>query len=122
MNNNGSVTFTVKANFNEQAVKARFAKTIDLAQMKLDQQVITDSNYYCPLKTGTLQKSAQINTVIGSGLVVWRTPYARAQYYGVNFDRSKDPNPNACAKWFEAAKSRKLEAWRKLVSDTVKDC
>lgn len=122
MNNNGGVTFTVKANFNEQAVKARFAKAIDLAQMKLDQQVITDSNYYCPLKTGALQKSAQINTVIGSGLVVWRTPYARAQYYGVNFDRSKDPNPNACAKWFEAAKSRKLEAWRKLVSDTVKDC
>lgn len=122
MNNNGSVTFTVKANFNEQAVKTRFAKAIKLAQMKLDQQVITDSNYYCPLKTGALQKSAQINTVIGSGLVVWRTPYARAQYYGVNFDRSKDPNPNACAKWFEAAKSRKLEAWRKLVSDTVKDC
>ncbi len=122
MNNNGSVTFTVKANFNEQTVKTRFAKAIKLAQMKLDQQVITDSNYYCPLKTGALQKSAQINTVIGSGLVVWRTPYARAQYYGVNFDRSKDPNPNACAKWFEAAKSRKLEAWRKLVSDTVKDC
>lgn len=122
MNNNGSVTFTVKANFNEQTVKTRFAKAIKLAQMKLDQQVITDSNYYCPLKTGALQKSAQINTVIGSGLIVWRTPYARAQYYGVNFDRSKDPNPNACAKWFEAAKSRKLEAWRKLVSDTVKDC
>jgi hypothetical protein len=51
---------------------------------------------------------------------VWKTPYARAQYYGVKFDRSKDPNPNACAKWFEAAKSRKEKDWVNLVDDTIK--
>ena len=38
-----------------------------------------------------------------------------------NFDRSKDPNPNACAKWFEAAKARKVKQWEKLVNDTVKN-
>lgn len=121
MNKDGGITFTVKGKFDAQAAKARIDAAIRKAQMKLDQQVITDSNFYCPLKTGALQKSAQINTVIGSGLVVWKTPYARAQYYGVNFDRSKDPNPNACAKWFEAAKARKMEQWRKLVDDTVKN-
>lgn len=124
MNKGGGITFTFKGNFDTQAVKARISAAIHKAQMKLDQQVITDSNYYCPLRAaqgGTLQKSAQINTVIGSGLVVWRTPYARRQYYGVNFDHSKSANPNACAKWFEAAKARKMEQWRKLVDDTIKN-
>lgn len=121
MNKDGGVTFTVKGNFNDTAAKARISAAIHKAQMKLDQQVITDSNYFVPLKEGVLQKSAIINTVIGSGLVKWRTPYARAQYYGVNFDHSKQRNPNACAKWFEAAKARKVKQWEKLVNDTVKN-
>lgn len=121
MNKDGGITFTVKGNFNDAAAKARISSAIHKAQMKLDQQVITDSNYYVPLKTSTLQKSAIINTVIGSGLVKWRTPYARAQYYGVNFDHSKQRNPNACAKWFEAAKARKLKDWEKLVNDTIQN-
>ena len=119
MNNNGGITFTVKSNFNGAATKARFSATIHKAQMKLDQQVLSDSNYYVPLKTSVLQKSAQINTVIGSGIVRWKTPYARTQYYGVNFDHSQQKNPNACAKWFEAAKARKMKQWEKLVNDTV---
>lgn len=121
MSNVGGIIFTVRGIFDELAAKSRIAAAEYRAQMKLDQQVITDSNYFCPLKTGTLQDSAQIHTVIGSGLLVWQTPYARAQYYGVDFDRSKDPNPNACAKWFEAAKSRKKEQWRRIVNDTVKN-
>jgi hypothetical protein len=124
LNKDGCVTFTVKANFNDAAAKARFSAAIHEAQMKLDQQVINDSNFYCPLRAaqgGTLQKSAIINTVIGDGLVMWKTPYARRQYYGVNFDHSKGANPNACAKWFEAAKARKMEQWRKLVDDTIQN-
>lgn len=124
MNKDGGITFTVKGNFDTQAAKTRISAAIHKAQMRLDQQVITDSNYYCPLRAsqgGTLQKSAIINTVLGSGLVQWKTPYARAQYYGVNFDHSKSANPNACAKWFEAAKARKMEQWRKLVDDTIKN-
>ena len=124
MNSDGGITFKVTANFDSAAAKRKFSEAIHKAQMKLDQQVINDSNYYCPLRAaqgGTLQKSAQINTVIGSGLVVWRTPYARRQYYGVDFDHSKSANPNACAKWFEAAKARKMKEWEKLVNDTVKN-
>lgn len=124
MNKDGGITFKATANFDSAAAKRKFSGAIHKAQMKLDQQVITDSNYYCPLRAaqgGTLQKSAQINTVIGSGLVVWRTPYARRQYYGVNFDHSKSANPNACAKWFEAAKARKVKQWEKLINDTVKN-
>lgn len=121
MNDNGSLTFTVTANFNDAAAKAKLTAAIHKAQTKLDQQVITDSNYYVPIKTHTMENSAIINTVLGSGLVKWRTDYVRRQYYGVNFDHSKQSNPNACARWFEAAKARKMEQWRKLVDDTIKN-
>ena len=121
MNKEGGITFTVKGNFDTQAAKARISAAIHKAQMKLDAQVLADSNYYVPLKTRVLQKSAINNTVLGSGEVKWVTPYARAQYYGVDFDHSKQFNPNACARWFEAAKARKMEQWRKLVDDTIKN-
>ncbi|UTC66003.1 MULTISPECIES: minor capsid protein [unclassified Treponema] len=119
MNKSGGIEFTVKGNFREAEAKARLNKAIKRVQMKLDTQVITDSNYFVPKNTTTLEKSAVINTVIGSGIIKWRTPYARRQYYGIDFDHSKQKNPNACAKWFEAAKARWLEKWRKLVNDEI---
>jgi hypothetical protein len=121
LNKDGGITFTVKGNFNDAATKARISAAIHKAQMKLDAQVLADSNFFIPIKTHTMENSAIINTVLGSGEIVWRTDYARRQYYGVNFDHSKQLNPNACARWFEAAKARKMEQWRKLVDDTIKN-
>lgn len=120
MNKNGGIEFKVQANFNEAKVKTKLNAKVKRAQMKLDVQVVADSNYFIPKITSTLEKSAIINTVMGSGLVLWRTPYASSQYYGENFDHSKQKNPNACAKWFEAARARWLEKWRRLVNDEIK--
>ena len=120
MNKNGGIQFKATTNFNEAKVKARLNAKVKRAQLKLDTQVVVDSNYFIPKITSTLEKSAIINTVIGSGLVLWHTPYANRQYYGENFNRSKQKNPNACAKWFEAAKARWLEKWRRLVNDEIK--
>ena len=119
MNKGLILEFSMRVNFDEAAAMRRVQKNASRAQMKLDAQVVADSNYHCPLKTGTLQRSAIIGTVIGSGTVRWVTPYARRQYYGEGFDRSKDPNPNATAKWFETAKARKLDQWRRLVENEI---
>lgn len=52
-------------------------------QQIIDQQVIDFSLPYVPASPHrTLEFSAQITTEIGSGLVIWNTPYARYQYYG----------------------------------------
>lgn len=120
MNKAGGIEFTVKGNFNEAAARTRLKAAIKRAQMKLDTQVITDSNYFVPKVTTMLEKSAIEGTVIGSGLVKWTEDYARRQYYGEGFDHSKQSNPSACARWFEAAKARWLEQWRKLVNDEIK--
>ena len=53
-----------------------------LVQQVIDKSVIDWCQQYTPWDTGTLAQSAYAATTIGSGRVVYRTPYARYQYYG----------------------------------------
>ena len=53
-----------------------------IIQTFVDSEYIKDVEKYTPFKMGVLVKSVTINTVVGSGLVIWRTPYARYLYYG----------------------------------------
>ena len=113
------VTFNTKTVLNDAGIKADIEAKARQVQAPLDALIMADSNYFCPLKTGTLQKSAIINSRLGSGELVWKTPYARRQYY----EYSKppyQPNPNACGKWFEAAKARWLEKWVRFVNERIK--
>ena len=113
------LTFNVKTALNSAEIKADLEATTRQVQAPLDALILQDSNFFCPIKTGTLQKSAIINSRLGSGELVWETPYARRQYY----EYSKppyQPNPNACGKWFEAAKARWLEKWVRFVNERIK--
>lgn len=114
------LTFEVKSSLNEGAIKSDIEDGLKRAQAPLDAVVLADSNFFIPKKEGILEKSSIIDTRLGSGQVVWTTSYAKTQYYGVNFNHSKQRNPNACAKWFEAAKARWLEKWTRLVNEYVK--
>ena len=113
------LTFNVKTALNSAEIKADLEATTRQVQAPLDALILQDSNFFCPIKTGALQKSAIINSRLGSGELVWKTPYARRQYY----EYSKppyQPNPNACGKWFEAAKARWLEKWVRFVNERIK--
>ena len=113
------LTFNVKTALNSAEIKADLEATTRQVQAPLDALILQDSNFFCPIKTGTLQKSAIINSRIGSGELVWRTPYARRQYY--EYEKpAHQANPNACAKWFEAAKARWLEKWVRFVNERIK--
>lgn len=107
------MTFVVKTDINLRACAERIEKNIQRVQAKLDAQVLKDSNYYCPQQTGILQKSSIMSTVIGSGCVKWTAPYAKSRYYALRAATNR--NPNACPKWFEAAKAAKLREWEMLV-------
>lgn len=50
-------------------------------QKYIDSEVIRLCNPYIPRRSGALIKSATVSTKIGSGKVVWSTPYARRWYY-----------------------------------------
>ncbi len=109
----------VETVLNNAAIHAKASGAVRSAQGALDAMILQDSNYFVPIKTGTLQKSAIINTRIGSGEIVWRTPYAHRLYYEYRRP-AHQANVNACAKWFEAAKARWLDKWVRLVNDIIK--
>lgn len=111
------VEFSVKVVIDDKVVTERITKRIDGVQGKLDAQILKDSNYYCPMDSGTLQKSAIIHSVLGSGRLVWQTPYAREQYYNDGYTHGHSRNPNATSRWFESAKARRLDVWLKLAND-----
>lgn len=113
------VVFDTHTVLNNTAIKTEIETQAKKAQAPLDALIMADSNYFCPLKTGKLQQSVIINSRIGSGELIWRTPYARRQYY----EYSKppyQPNPNACGRWFEAAKARWLDKWVRFVNERIK--
>lgn len=109
-------TKAVEVNINERQIINKTNNAASHAVAVLTNQVLKDSNYYIPLDTGSLKNSGIISTKLNSGFVTWRTPYARAQYYGLP-NKSKEYNPNAACKWFEVAKSKNMAQWEKLAND-----
>lgn len=72
------------------------------AQTIVDYQVITECNPYVPFDAagiydnpGRLRDSVYLNTVLGSGEVKYRTPYARYLYYHPEFNYQEAPTRGA---------------------------
>ena len=107
---------TIKIEFDENETEKRIKERVYQVQPRFDNLVMRDSNFYCPHDTGTLQKSVITSSRLGSGLLTWNTPYAKAQYYGYP-NKSKHHNPNATGKWFETAKANKIKEWERLAND-----
>lgn len=68
-------------------------------QKIIDSEVLRLNDKFIPLDTGALRDSGKINTVIGSGEVIYSTPYARRQYY-----IPMNHTGQRCAFWFEQMK------------------
>lgn len=110
------LTFNVKTIVNGQEITERITRNITNIQGAFDAMILSDCNYFVPLKTGTLQRSGIIHSRIGSGLLIWSTPYARRMYCEYE-PHEGQINPNACARWFDAAKARWLEKWVRFAND-----
>ena len=101
----------VKGDFGKKRLEGNFEK----AQQWLDNEVIKDTDKYVPMKQGILKSSVIRSTVIGSGEVIYSTPYARRLYYGVSFNFDKRKHPQAQAYWFEASKAVNKNKWIRVV-------
>jgi len=51
-------------------------------QMFVDSTALNGVAPYVPMGIGILSKSATLHTEIGSGAIIWKTPYARYLWYG----------------------------------------
>ena len=96
-----SGTTTLSLVWNEQAVAARNAQQVR-QQRFVDSEVLRRCSPRVPKRTGTLERSGILGTVIGSGEVNYNAPYARFQYYSTAESRSYDPNRGG--RWFERMK------------------
>lgn len=75
-------------------------RTLSSVQEIIDSEVLRLNDPYVPKDTGILIQSGIMNTELGSGEVIYQTPYARKQYYiPMNHDGKR------CAYWFEQMKN-----------------
>lgn len=95
----------------QKAISKRGLETGQKVQKFIDSEVLRQSEPYVPRLTGALINSGPIQTTLGSGLVVYKTPYARRQYYE-NAGRGKEGTAGGGRRgkyWFERMKANHLE-------------
>ena len=112
------MSFTVK--FDKDACIARIKNAAEGEALAItSEQVLKDSNKYCPKDQGTLINSSLTNSQPEKGKLVWKTPYARKQYYLQT--AHTDVNPNASWMWCHKAKSKHLKEWQKAFDTAFKN-
>lgn len=93
---------------------SRMNKTLNSKQESIDSEVLRRCAPMVPKRTGALEKSGTLGTVIGSGEVKYIAPYARPQYYNTSQTRSYDPRRGGM--WFERMKAANKAAILRLVN------
>lgn len=98
----------------ERIIRKRGLESGGKVQQTIDSQTLKRMVPYVPLDTGALIDNGIINSVIGSGKIVYKGPYARKQYY---IPMNHGNGNKRCAYWFEEMKKREkdkiLEAAKK---------
>ncbi len=78
-----------------------------IVQNYVDNEVIRLCDPYVPMLSGTLKNSAKTASDIGGGVVRYKTPYARHQYY-TQFRNYSNQSGLRGSKWFERMKADHL--------------
>ena len=76
----GQASYKISFNFDSR-LASRLNANFDKAQRYVDSEVLRLSEPYIPRLTGTLINSGYSSTSIGTGKVVWETPYARRRHF-----------------------------------------
>lgn len=95
----------------QKAISKRGLETGQKVQKFIDSEVLRQSEPYVPWLSHKLIESGDDHTRLGSGKVVYKTPYARIQYYK-NAGRGKEGTAGGGRRgkyWFERMKANHLE-------------
>lgn len=108
---------SVTVKFDKAACMARVKGAAEgKALLIASEQVLKDCNYYCKQDQGTLITSSITHSQLEKGKLIWKTPYAKKQYYLQT--ANTDVNSNASWMWCHKAKAAHSKEWKK-VFDTV---
>lgn len=118
-----SISARLDANLSPDDILALFGlEDHGRVQQTIDQSVIDYCQPYVPASPDrTLEFSAQVSTDIGSGTVMWNTPYAHYQYAGIVYGPNIpiiDPETGVLMGWFSPPGRPKHPTDRELTYDT----
>lgn len=92
-------------NFNRNAIlRSRGLEENGRVQQFIDSECLRLCDKKIPKDTGALIQSGIINTRVGSGQVIWRTPYARRLYYHPEYNFNQSPERGAY--WFDRMRTQ----------------
>lgn len=91
----------------------------NVAQKRLDNAILKDTDKYVPMLTGILKLSGRLGTVIGNGLIQYIAPYAKDRYYSKNKIGSATGGLRG-PQWFERSKADNKQEWIKVVKGEMK--
>lgn len=92
----------ITVTLDKAAVLKRIQNGTDLAKAATTEALKKYSDPYTPRDKGPLIETAQVDTK--EGTITYVQPYAQRLWNGVDFNFSKDKNPQATFKWNEKAK------------------
>ena len=110
----------VRIDINTSKIVGKVKNAWRAALYPLSEQVLTDCNEFCKKENGHLIGSSQTNSRPREGVLVWKTDYARRQYWEIR-TASHDENPRATWRWCEAAKRAYKKDWEKLAEKMMKE-
>ncbi len=87
---------------------------LEKRQRIIDSEVLKLCAPMVPKRTGALERSGTLGTVIGSGEVKYIAPYARYQYYKTSSSRGYDQRRGGM--WFERMKTAHKDHILRLIS------
>lgn len=94
--------------------QARINGALREKQRIIDSEVLRLCAPMVPHRTGALERSGILGTVIGTGEVRYIAPYARAQYYNTAQTRPYDPRRGG--RWFERMKTANRAQIERLIN------
>lgn len=110
----------VRIDINTGKIVGKVKNAWQAALYPLSEQVLTDCNEFCKQANGDLIASSQQYSRPRDGILVWKTAYARRQYWEIR-TASHDKNPRATWRWCAAAKRAYKKDWEKLAEKLMKE-
>ena len=108
----------VKIMISKNQIRAKVDKAWETALPTLGWEVLQDCNEYCKEESGALIASSYEQSNPDKGIIKWRTPYARRQYWLIT--AKKDYNPKASWKWAMVAKQHHKTKWAGIAKRAFK--
>lgn len=109
---------SVKVKIDVPSIMRKFQKLDKASRYKLCSTIRADTNEFVKLDQGQLKQSSYWASQLDKGLIIWRTPYAKKQYY-TGKPRTVF-NPNASLMWCEKSKKQNMRSWNSVANKLYK--